>query len=161
MAKPGGRILVKPGEKIPVSGVVVDGTTSVDESLVTGESRPIYKKPGDKVIAGTINLYGSVVVEATSVGKDTYLLQVIELVKKIKISKSSVQDLANRAARWLTIIALGSGAIAFAVWVIGDSNQAFALERAVTVMVIACPHALGLAIPLVIARSTAISAGGY
>lgn len=161
MAKPGGRILVKPGEKIPVSGVVVDGTTSVDESLVTGESRPIYKKPGGKVIAGTINLYGSVVVEATSVGKDTYLLQVIELVKKIKISKSSVQDLANRAARWLTIIALGSGAIAFAVWVIGDSNQAFALERAVTVMVIACPHALGLAIPLVIARSTAISAGGY
>lgn len=158
MIKPGDKVLVKPGEKIPVDGVIVDGTTSVDESLVTGESRPVYKKPGDKVIAGTINLDGSIIVKASSVGKDTYLAQVIELVKKIQLSKSRAQDLANKAAKWLTIIALTAGSITFVVWAIIGYDLVFALERAVTVMVITCPHALGLAIPLVIARSTALAA---
>ncbi len=158
VVKPGDRVLVKPGEKIPVDGVIVEGVTSVDESLVTGESKPVYKKPGDKVIAGTINLDGSIIVEATGVGKDTYLSQVIELVKRIQMSKSKAQDLANRAAKWLTIIALASGATTFTTWILLGYSVGFALERAVTVMVIACPHALGLAIPLVIARSTAISA---
>lgn len=155
--KPGDKILVKPGEKIPVDGLVVDGQTSVDESLVTGESRPVYKKPGDKVIAGTLNIDGSVIVKAKSVGKDTYLAQIIELVKNIQTSKSRAQDLANKAAKWLTIIALSSGAITFSAWLLLGFDLLFALERAVTVMVIACPHALGLAVPLVIARSTALS----
>ncbi|WFO76324.1 cadmium-translocating P-type ATPase [Desulfurococcaceae archaeon MEX13E-LK6-19] len=156
--KPGDKVIVKPGEKIPVDGVVVEGTTSVDESIVTGESLPVSKKPGDKVIAGTINLDGSIVVKAVSVGKETYLAQVVELVKKIQMSKSRVQDLANRAAKWLTIIALSSGFITFNAWLLMGYDLVFALERAVTVMVITCPHALGLAIPLVIARSTALSA---
>ncbi len=156
--KPGDKILVKPGEKIPVDGVIIEGSTSVDESLITGESKPVYKKPGDKVIAGTLNLDGSIIVEALGVGKDTYLSQVIELVKQIQMSKSRAQDLANRAAKWLTIIALSAGALTFTIWVLYGFDTLFALERAVTVMVIACPHALGLAIPLVVARSTAIAA---
>jgi Cu2+-exporting ATPase len=156
--KPGDVVLVKPGEKIPVDGVIVEGMTSVDESMVTGESKPVYKRPGDKVIAGTINLDGSIKVKATGVGKDTYLSQVVELVQQIQRSKSRAQDLANRAAKWLTIIALGAGAATFATWIILGFDAVFALERAVTVMVIACPHALGLAVPLVVARSSAISA---
>ncbi len=156
--KPGDKILVRPGEKIPVDGVIIDGSTSVDESLITGESKPVYKKPGDKVIAGTLNLDGSIIVKALGVGKDTYLSQVIELVKQIQMSKSRAQDLADRAAKWLTIIALSAGALTFTIWVLHGFDTLFALERAVTVMVIACPHALGLAIPLVVARSTAIAA---
>ena len=157
--RPGDLVLVKPGEKIPVDGVIVDGSTSVDESLVTGESRPVYKKAGDSVIAGTINLEGSIVVKVASVGKDTYLAQVIELVRKIQASRSRAQDLANRAAKWLTFVALGGGAFTFTLWrFLLGYDTVFALERMVTVMVIACPHALGLATPLVIARSTAISA---
>nr|WP_228546787.1 HAD-IC family P-type ATPase [Hyperthermus butylicus] len=103
MIKPGDKILVKPGEKIPVDGIIVEGETSVDESLITGESRPAYKKPGDKVLAGTINLDGSIIVEALGVGKDTYLAQVIELVKDIQMSKSRAQDLAKRVAEELGI----------------------------------------------------------
>ncbi len=156
--KRGDRILVKPGEKIPVDGVIVEGTTSIDESLVTGESRPVTKKPGDKVIAGTINLDGTIIVRAEGVGDQTYLAQIVELVKRIQESKSRMQDLANRAAKWLTVIALTAGASTFAVWVSAGYSAAFALERAVTVMVITCPHALGLAIPLVVARSSAILA---
>ena len=157
--KPGDRVLVRPGDKVPVDGVVVEGSTSVDESLITGESRPVYKAPGSTVIAGTINLDGSVIVEVRSAGKDTYLSQVIELVKSIQASKSRAQDLANRAAKWLTLVALAGGGATFAFWrLVMGFDTVFALERMITVMVIACPHALGLSTPLVIARSTAISA---
>ena len=156
--KPGDKLLVKPGEKVPVDGVIVEGRTSLDEALITGESKPVYRGPGDKVIAGTINLDGTIVVKAVGVGKDTYLSQVIELVKKIQMSKSKVQDIADRAAKWLTLIALTSGAATFTAWFAAGFDTLYALERAVTVMIITCPHALGLAIPLVIARSTAISA---
>ena len=154
----GDKVLVKPGEKIPVDGVVIDGFSNVDESIVTGESKPVVKKPGDKAIAATINLEGSLTIVAEKIGKETYIAQVVELVKKIQRSKSRAQDLANRAARVLTLIALLGGFITFIVWFSLNYDIAFALERAVTVMVIACPHALGLAIPLVIARSTAIVA---
>lgn len=157
--RPGDRVLVRPGEKIPVDGVVVEGETSVDESMITGESRPVYKGEGSKVIAGTINLEGSIVVKAEGVGEETYLAQVVELVRKIQESKSRAQDLANRAAKWLTLVALGGGALTFGVWRFAlGFETVFALERMITVMVIACPHALGLATPLVIARSTAEAA---
>ena len=156
--KPGDKVLVRPGDKIPVDGVVVDGTSNVNEALVTGESKPVSKKPGDKVIAATINIDGSLVIEAEKTGKETYISQVIELIKSIQESKSRAQDLANRAAKWLTYIALSGGALTAGAWLLLGYDPAFALERAVTVMVIACPHALGLAVPLVIARSTSIAA---
>jgi len=156
--KPGDRVLVKPGEKIPVDGVVVEGETSVNEAMLTGESKPAAKKPGDEVIGGSINGEGSIVVEVRKTGKDTYLNQVIELVKEAQESKSRTQDLANRAAFYLTIISLGVGALTFATWIFLGKDIAFAVERAVTVMVIACPHALGLAVPLVVAVSTSIAA---
>ena len=156
--KPGDRVLVKPGEKIPVDGVVIEGETSVNEAMLTGESKPASKKPGDEVIGGSINGEGSIVVEVRKTGKDTYLSQVVELVKEAQESKSRTQDLANRAAFYLTIISLSVGAITFATWVFLGMDIAFAVERAVTVMVIACPHALGLAVPLVVAVSTAIAA---
>ena len=156
--KPGDRLLVRPGEKIPVDGVVVDGTTSVNESIVTGESKPVSKKPGDKVIAGTINVEGSIVILVEKTGKDTYIGQVIKLVEEIQRSKSRAQDIANRAAKILTLVALGGGAATYVAWTLLGAPLTFALERAVTVMVIACPHALGLAVPLVITRSTSIAA---
>jgi len=155
----GDRVLVKPGEKIPADGEVVEGETSVNESMLTGESKPVSKKSGSKVIGGSINGEGSMTVEVNKTGKDSFLSQVIELVREAQDSKSKTQDLANRAALWLTIIALAGGAITLFVWlIIMTKDFAFALERAVTVMVITCPHALGLAVPLVVAVSTAISA---
>lgn len=155
--KPGDRVIVKPGEKIPVDGVVVDGTTTVNEAMLTGESKPVEKKPGDEVIGGSINGEGSIVVEVRKVGKDSYLSQVVELVKQAQESKSRTQDLANRAAFILTIVALSAGLITLLAW-LNYADLAFAIERAVTVMVIACPHALGLAVPLVVAVSTSIAA---
>ncbi len=155
----GDRVLVKPGEKVPADGVVVEGDSSVDESMLTGESRPVHKVTGAKVIGGAINGEGSLVVEIQRTGKDSFLSQVIELVKEAQESKSKTQDLANRAALWLTIIALVAGAITLVIWyVVMSKDLAFALERTVTVMVITCPHALGLAVPLVVAVSTAIAA---
>ncbi|MEO8167446.1 MAG: copper-translocating P-type ATPase [bacterium] len=155
----GDRVLVKPGEKIPADGDVVGGESSVNESMLTGESNPVIKKPGAKVIGGAINGEGSLTVEVKRTGKESFLSQVIDLVKEAQESKSKSQDLANRAALWLTIIALSGGAITLVVWlVVMNQSFAFALERTVTVMVIACPHALGLAIPLVVAVSTALSA---
>lgn len=153
------RILVKPGEKIPADGVVVDGQSSVNEAMLTGESEPVMKKAEDKVMGGAVNGEGSLEVIVEKTGRDSFLSQVIELVKEAQESKSKTQDLANRAAFWLTIIALSGGTITLAYWItIGGQDFAFALERMVTVMVITCPHALGLAVPLVIAVSTAISA---
>jgi P-type Cu2+ transporter len=156
----GDKVLIKPGEKVPVDGEVVDGETSVNEAMLTGESKPIAKRKGSNVIGGSINGEGSVTVKVDKTGKDSYLSQVIELVRQAQESKSKTQDLANRAALWLTIVALGGGAITIFIWLgIMHKDFAFALERMVTVMVITCPHALGLAVPLVVAVSTALSAG--
>ncbi len=155
----GDRILVKPGEKIPADGVVVDGGSSVNESMLTGESKPVSKKKGAKVIGGAINGEGSLTIEVQKTGKESYLSQVIELVREAQESKSKTQDLANRAAMWLTITAVAGGSLTLVAWlVVFKKDLAFALERTVTVMVITCPHALGLAVPLVVAVSTAISA---
>ncbi len=156
--KKGDVVLVKPGEKIPSDGIIVEGETSVDESMLTGESRPVYRKRGDVVIGGSINLEGSINVKIEKTGKDTYLMQVLELVKEAQETRSRTQNLANRAARILTIIALTAGFLTLGVWLYLGYTFEFALERMVTVMVITCPHALGLAVPLVVAVSTAISA---
>jgi Cu2+-exporting ATPase len=156
--KPGDRVLVKPGEKIPADGIVVDGRSYVNEAMLTGESKPVEKKLGDEVIGGAINGEGSIVVEIKKTGKDTYLSQVIEFVKLAQESKSKTQDLANRAALILTIVALAVGSITLVAWLSYGMEFVFAIERAVTVMVITCPHALGLAIPLVVAVSTSLAA---
>ncbi len=156
--KPGDRVLVKPGEKIPVDGIVIQGHTTVDESMLTGESKPVEKGEEDTVIGGSINNEGSIIVEVQKTGAETYLSQVIELVREAQQTCSKTQDLANRAAFWLTIIALGGGTVTVLTWVLIGKDIAFALERAVTVMVIACPHALGLAIPLAVAVSTSLAA---
>ena len=157
--KPGDHVLIKPGEKIPADGSVIEGETSVNEAMLTGESRPVSKKSGDSVIGGAINGEGSITVEVKRTGKDSFLSQVIDLVKEAQKSRSKTQDLANRAAFWLTLIAIAGGILTLFIWLsIMNKDFAFALERTVTVMVITCPHALGLAVPLVIAVSTAISA---
>lgn len=156
--KAGNVILIKPGEKIAADGIVIEGNSYLNESMLTGESKPVEKTKGDKVIAGSINGNGSLRVEVSHGSKDSYLAQVIKLVQDAQQSKSNTQLLADQAARWLTIIALVSGAITFAAWFIISKDLAFAMERMVTVIVICCPHALGLAVPLVVARSTAISA---
>ena len=152
-------VLVKPGEKFPADGVVVEGDTSSDESMLTGESSPVIKTIGSKVIGGSVNGDGSVKVEIKKTGKDSFLSGIIKLVRQAQESKSRTQNLANRAAFWLTIIGISAGAITLTIWlVLAGRDFAFSIERAVTVMVITCPHALGLAIPLVVSVSTAISA---
>lgn len=158
--KSGDRVLIKPGEKIPADGIVIKGNSSVNESLMTGESKPVTKSDGDEVIGGSLNGEGSLTIEINRTGKDSFLSQVIDLVRQAQDSKSRTQDLANRAAFWLTIIALGAGFLTFFVWTVFTTEDfVFALERTVTVMVIACPHALGLAVPLVVAVSTNLAAG--
>jgi Cu2+-exporting ATPase len=155
----GDRVIVKPGEKIPADGNVIEGETSVNESMLTGESKPIVKRFGTTVIGGSINGEGAITIEVKKTGKDSFLAQVINLVKEAQESKSKTQDLANRAANWLTLIALVGGALTLFIWIaLTNQTFAFALERTVTVMVITCPHALGLAVPLVVAVSTAIAA---
>ncbi|MTI88488.1 MAG: copper-translocating P-type ATPase [Balneolaceae bacterium] len=155
----GDQVLIKPGEKIPADGVVIKGKSSVNESLMTGESKPVNKGAEDDVIGGSLNGEGSLTIEINRTGKDSFLSQVIDLVKQAQDSKSRTQDLANRAAFWLTIVALSAGFITFFVWSFLTSEDfVFALERTVTVMVIACPHALGLAVPLVVAVSTNLAA---
>ena len=156
--KPEDRVLVKPGEKIPVDGQVLEGATDVNESMLTGESQPVIKKVGEEVMGGSINGSGSITVAVKKTGKDTYLSQVIELVKHAQESRSRTQNLANRAAFVLTVVALTVGGLTFAAWLFYGKEFAFAIERAVTVMVTACPHALGLAIPLVVAVSTSLAA---
>jgi Cu2+-exporting ATPase len=155
----GDRVLIKPGEKIPADGDVLDGNTSVDESMLTGESMPVEKTPGGTVIGGSVNGEGSLTIQVSKTGAESFLSQVIDLVRQAQESKSKTQDLANRAAMWLTIIAIGGGAVTMFVWlVLAGREFVFALERTVTVMVITCPHALGLAVPLVVAVSTSLSA---
>jgi len=154
----GDRVLVKPGEKIPTDGVIVEGRTTVNEAMLTGESRPVEKGEGDRAIGGAINGESAVTLEVEKTGDDTYLSQVIELVRQAQESRSRSQDLANRAALWLTIIAVSAGTLTLVVWLSSGADFQFALGRMVTVMVITCPHALGLAVPLVVAVSTALSA---
>jgi Cu2+-exporting ATPase len=156
--KAGDVILVKPGEKIAADGEIAEGKSYLNESMLTGESKPIEKDKGDKVIAGSINGEGSLKVNVSHGSKESYLAQVIKLVQDAQDAKSKTQLLADQAAMWLTIIALASGAITFIVWLALGKDLAFAMERMVTVIVICCPHALGLAVPLVVAKSTAISA---
>lgn len=154
----GDRVLVKPGEKIPTDGEIVEGATSVNQAMLTGESRPIEKGAGDQVIGGSINGEAAIVIEVKKTGAETYLAQVIELVKQAQESRSRTHDVANRAALALTVVALTVGIGTLLAWLLLGRPFEFAIERMVTVMVIACPHALGLAVPLVVAVSTTISA---
>ncbi|MCP2620381.1 copper-translocating P-type ATPase, partial [Candidatus Aminicenantes bacterium AC-334-E05] len=156
---PGDLVLVRPGEKIPADGIVEEGESYVNEALLTGESKPIHKKTEDRVIGGSINGEGILKIKIEKTGEETYLAQVIKLVREAQESKSKTQDLANRAAALLFYVAFVVGIITYAVWFF-LRNPDFALERSVTVLVIACPHALGLAIPLVVALSTSITAKG-
>jgi Cu2+-exporting ATPase len=154
----GDKVVVKPGERIPTDGVVVEGRTTVNQALLTGESQPVERGEGDAVIGGAVNGEAAIVLAVERTGSETYLAQVIELVRQAQESRSRTQDLADRAALWLTIIALSAGGLTLAAWLWNGRDLAFAVERMVTVMVIACPHALGLAIPLVIAVSTTLAA---
>jgi len=151
-------ILIKPGEQIPVDGKIIKGATTVDESMLTGESLPIEKKMDDNVIAGSINQEGSLTVETKNTGESTYLSKVIELVSEAQASKSKTQNLANRAAKILFYVAVFAGVLTFIIWLALGYPLSIAIERMVTVMVISCPHALGLAAPLVVSVSTALSA---
>ncbi|GGG17249.1 heavy metal translocating P-type ATPase [Dokdonia pacifica] len=151
-------ILVKPGEKVPADGIIVDGSSYLNESMLTGESKPVKKDENDKVIGGSVNGNSTLKVKVEHTGKDSYLNKVIKMVEEAQKTKSKMQNLSDRAAKWLTYIALAIGFGTLAVWLILGFPFVYALERMVTVMVIACPHALGLAIPLVVAISTAVSA---
>jgi len=152
-------IIIRPGERVPTDAVIIEGETSINQSMITGESKLVLKKIGDEVIGGSINSDGSVTAKITKIGGDTYLSQIIELVRRAQASKSRTQNLANRAAMWLTLIAIGGGLVTLFSWLAFSSEGfGFALERTIAVIVIACPHALGLAIPLVVAFSTSLSA---
>ncbi|HCS11188.1 MAG TPA: heavy metal translocating P-type ATPase [Clostridiales bacterium] len=156
--KEGDSVLVKPGEKIPIDGIIYDGNSGVNESMITGESVPVEKKTGDEIIGGSINGEGALRFKVSKVGDATFLSQVIKLVKKAQASKSNTQRLADIAAKWLFYIAVIAGAITFIVWMLISEDLNIAVERAVTVIVISCPHALGLATPLVTSVSTSIGA---
>ena len=155
----GEHLLIKPGEKVPADGIIIKGESSLNESMLTGESKPIFKGADAEVIGGSINGEGSLTIRVDKTGDETFLSSVIKLVQEAQASKSKTQDLANTAAKWLTFIALGGGLSTVLFWTLFTGQGfSFAMARAVTVMVIACPHALGLAVPLVVARSTAIAA---
>lgn len=156
--KKGDIVLVKPGEKIPADGLVLEGNSYVNESMLTGESVPVKKEKDQKVIGGSINGDGSLKFKITAAGDDSYLNKVITLVSSAQASKSKTQNLADKLAKWLTIISITAGTATFIFWLSNGNDMAFALERMVTVMVTACPHALGVAIPLVVAISTSLSA---
>ncbi|MBC7572544.1 MAG: heavy metal translocating P-type ATPase [Spirosoma sp.] len=151
-------VLVRPGERVPTDGEVVEGSSAVNESMLTGESVPAQKSAKDTVIAGAINGEGSLKIKVTHRGADSYLNKVVKMVEEAQNAKSQTQNLADRAAGWLTILSLSVGLLTLVAWLWLGKDVAFAVERMVTVMVTACPHALGVAIPLVVAISTAISA---
>ena len=155
----GDAVLVRPGASVPADGVVLRGVSAMNESMITGESRPVEKRAGDKVIAGTVNGSGALHVEVRGTGEHTTLASIMRLVAQAQTSRSRAQALADRAAFILTLVAIGAGAITLLTWLgLRGDDPAFAVERLVTVLVIACPHALGLAIPLVIAISTTMGA---
>jgi P-type Cu2+ transporter len=157
--QPGDRVIVRPGAKVPVDGEITEGASGFNEAMLTGESRPVTKGVGATAIGGAINGANAVTIRVTATGDATYLSQVIDLVKKAQQTRSRTQDIANRAAAWLTYIALAVGVGTLLVWwLVLDAPLNFAIERMVTVMVVACPHALGLAVPLVVAVSTSLSA---
>ena len=156
--KPNDLVLAKPGEKIPTDGVIVEGQTKVNESMLTGESKPVNKKIGDKIIGGSINSNQSITIKVTSTGKYSFISQLTRLVETAQQSKSQTQTLANKAAYFLTIVSISIGCLTLATWLLLNKQFVFALERMVTVMVITCPHALGLAIPLVISSITFLAA---
>lgn len=156
--KVGFHVLVKPGEKVPLDGVIYEGVSSVNESMITGESVPVEKGIGDDIIGGSINGDGVLKFTVTRIGEDTFLSQVIKLVREAQASKSKTQRLADVAAKWLFYIAVASGLLTFIIWMMLGAEIGFAIERTVTVIVISCPHALGLATPLVTAVSTSIGA---
>ncbi len=155
----GDKIRVKPGEKIPADGQIEEGTSSVNEAMLTGESNPVEKGPGDEVIGGAINGEGSLTIQVDKTGENSFISQVMTLVKEAQESKSKAQGVADKAAAWLTYIALSAGLVTMLFWLFVFGREfVFSLERTVTVMIITCPHALGLAIPLVVATTTAIAA---
>ncbi|MFS0788062.1 copper-translocating P-type ATPase [Shouchella sp. 1P09AA] len=154
----GNHLLIKPGEKIPLDGIVEKGSSSVNESMLTGESVPVEKNSGDEVIGGAINSSGSLTIRVNKLSEDGYLSQVVELVKEAQQSKSKTQMLSDRAAKLLFYVAIVAGLLTFIIWMALGYSIGTAMTRMVTVLVISCPHALGLAIPLVVARSTALSA---
>ena len=154
----GDLVLIRPGAAVPADGVVRDGSSDVNESMITGESRPVRKDSGAKVIAGTVNGAGSLRVEVTGTGESTALAGIMRLVAEAQTSRSRAQALADRAAFFLTIVAIASAGVTLVLWALAGKDASFVIERVVTVLVIACPHALGLAVPLVIAISTALGA---
>ncbi|HCX99613.1 MAG TPA: heavy metal translocating P-type ATPase [Bacteroidales bacterium] len=156
--KEGDLVIVRPGEKIPVDGIITDGQSNVNESMVTGEARPVKKEKNSKVIGGTINGNGSLTIKVEQVGENAYLNKVIKMVRDAQSVKSKTQNLADKIAFWLTIVALTVGFATLAAWLIAGKEFAFAMERMASVMIITCPHALGLAVPLVVAISTSVSA---
>jgi P-type Cu2+ transporter len=155
----GDRILIRPGEQVPIDGEVIEGTSSVNEAFLTGESRPVVKKTSDEVVAGAVNGEGALTIKVIRTGDKTTLSQIMRLVAEAQASKSQYQTLADRLAYWLTLTAIGISTLTFIVWLsIGTGGLTFAINRAVTVLVITCPHALGLAIPLVTINATAMAA---
>lgn len=156
--KAGDSVLVKPGEKIPIDGIVYDGNSEVNEAMITGESVPVIKTINDEIVGGSINGEGILKFKVNRIGDETFLSQVVKLVKEAQASKSQTQRLADTAAKWLFYLAIFAGTTTFIVWMLVGKQLSFAIERAVTVIIISCPHALGLAIPLVTAVSTSIGA---
>ncbi|MEK7122218.1 MAG: heavy metal translocating P-type ATPase, partial [Patescibacteria group bacterium] len=154
----GDMIFVRPGGKIPSDGIVIEGKSEVNESMITGESAPVAKIAASEVIAGTANGDGSLKIKVTKIGEHTFLAGVMRLVAEAQASKSRLQMLSDRAAFYLTIIAIGAGSLTFILWLLAEASFGFALERLVAVLVIACPHALGLAVPLVASISTTLAA---
>jgi Cu2+-exporting ATPase len=152
------RFVIRPGEQVPIDGRVTDGTSSMNEAFLTGESKPVTKTIDDEVVAGAINGEGVLTASVTRIGDDTTLSQIMRLVADAQASRSRFQQLADRAAFWLTIVAIGVAGPTFAIWIGVGAGVTFAVTRAVTVLVIACPHALGLAVPLVTSNATAMAA---
>lgn len=156
--EPGDVLVVRPGEKIPADGMVVRGSSSINESMLTGESRPVEKGEGDELIGGSVNGEGSIELEVSATGEESYLSRVVEMVREAQEASSRTQTLADRAAFWLTVIAITVGIVTLGSWLLSGRDLQFAIARMATVMVITCPHALGLAIPLVVSVSTSKSA---
>ncbi|MFZ2621369.1 MAG: HAD-IC family P-type ATPase [Minisyncoccia bacterium] len=151
-------MLIKPGAKVPTDGEIIDGKSDINESVITGESKPVSKIIGNEVIAGSINGDGSLKVQVTKIGEHTFLAGVMRLVADAQSSKSRLQILSDHAAFYLTIIAISAGGLTFILWLFSEAGIVFATERMVAVLVIACPHALGLAVPLVASISTTMAA---